>query len=256
MLADAQRDMTITQDAFLTGIFGYPCYGCPGQPDPAALRRDLSALQAPAFVWCKASARDDRNFAALIDLGFDAVVDEITYARAPDAPMPTDAPAPEGIDIEIIGAGDGNKHKSLADDIGALAAAGLTTSRFHQDRHIPAGLAAAVKRQWAKNFFLGRRGSRMIVARGPHGKIAGFNQVIDDAQTQIIDLICTDPAYHRRGIGRALVATMLSPSKSIRVGSQLNNTTADAFYRGLGFAPVGTCVTMHWHAKSTPMGAS
>lgn len=234
------------QDGFLSDAFGYPCHALSLPCDLDALAGELAAMPAPAFVWAKVTGQDDPVFAALSDLGFRIAVEEITYERPADTPPPARA-ASNGFTVRRITPSE----PGIAEEIGALAAANLTTSRFHQDPLISGDIAAEVKRRWAMNFFAGKRGQEMFIATTPDGRIAGFNQVLIQPAHKVIDLICTADHIRRRGLARALVTAMFEPGIPTRVGSQANNKAADAFYKSLGFVPVGTSICLHWHRGGT-----
>lgn len=238
------------RDGFLSDAFGYPCHVLSLPCDMDALAVELADLPAPAFVWAKVTGRDDPAFAALGALGFRIAVEEITYERPGDAPAPAMS-APDDIALRHITQQDAADASPLAAGVGALAAANLTTSRFHQDPLISGDIAAEVKKRWAMNFFAGKRGQEMFVATSPDGRIAGFNQVLVEPGHKVIDLICTAGHMRRKGVARALVAAMFEPGLPTRVGSQANNKAADAFYKSLGFVPVGTSLCLHWHRGGT-----
>ncbi len=240
-------------DAFLSAAFGYPCRYATLPLDAQTLRTELEAMPAPGFMWIKVPGRADPAFGALHDLGFVVAVEEISYVRPADLPAPAIAEA-DGFSIRKISRSEADQFVGLADALGALAAGSLTTSRFHLDPEISNDIAARVKQRWAMNFFKGLRGHEMIIATAADGRIAGFNQVLAGAEDKVIDLICTADDFRRRGVARALVAAMVEPGKTLRVGSQANNDAADAFYKSLGFRPVGTSLCLHWHAgkENTP----
>ncbi len=231
----------LVADDFLHQIFGYPCYRVAKNWTAPALQNDMQALGAPAFV-CAQAAPSESD--ALRHIGFVDTVGGITYDRAP-APLPAQC---DDVEILVIAASDAAQHRDLADAVGDLAARALTTSRFHQDRQIPATIAAEIKRRWARNFFNGTRGDKMIVARAKNGDIVGFNQVLNAARHHVIDLICVDAGHRRSGIARALIAAMDVANVPVRVGSQIGNVSADRFYKNLGFIPTQTSAYMHWHA--------
>lgn len=234
-------------DAFLSAAFGYPCRFASLPLDCHRLRAELEAMPQPGFMWIKVPDPADPAYDALRDLGFVIAVEEISYVRPATLPAPA-MNAPDGFSIRKITQSEAAQNAGLADAIGALAAGSLTTSRFHLDPEISSDIAARVKQRWAMNFFQGLRGQEMIIATAADGRIVGFNQVLAGANDKIIDLICTADDFRRRGVARALVAAMIEPGKTLRVGSQAGNTAADAFYKNLDFQPVGTSLCLHWHA--------
>jgi len=233
-------------DDFLSAAFGRPCRSLVLPCDPGLLAIELSALR-PAFVWTKVQSRDEPAYDALTGMGFRVAADEVNYERPADAP----SPAPhekDGFTVRKIAVGDAADNTVIVDEIGNLAAANMTTSRFHQDTRFPDAIAAEIKKRWVQNFFAGRRGQELYVATSLDGLIVGFNQVLSTTDHKVIDLICTDASFRRHGVARALVEAMYEPGMLVRVGSQANNIVADVFYKSLGFAPVGTSICLHWHA--------
>lgn len=230
-------------DDFLSDAFGYPCRALTLPCDLDLLAAELAGFSAPAFVWTKVTGRDDAAFATMTDMGFRIAVEEITYERPADD-VSLSAPRSDGVTVRKV-APDEN---AIVDAVGALAAANMTTSRFHQDALIPDAVAADIKKQWAMNYFTGTRGQEMYIATAADGRIVGFNQVLVTPDGKVIDLICTATDFRRRGVARALVEAMFAPGIKTRVGSQANNAAADAFYKSLGFVPVGASICLHWHA--------
>lgn len=74
----------------------------------------------------------------------------------------------------------------------------------------------------------------LILVAECDGKIAGFASVWEpDA---FIHHLYVEPAMHRRGIGRALIAGLVEIcNKPLELKCQTNNKPAMAFYRRLGF---------------------
>lgn len=233
-------------DDFLTAAFEAPCRSLVLPCDLDLLTDELRASDAPDFVWTKIADEDTAPFDALTNLGFRIAVEEITYERPGDASPPTSANDP-GFSVRKIVKSNAARDTATAEDVGSLAASNMTTSRFHQDPLVPDDIAAEIKKRWAMNFFEGRRGEEMYVASAPDGRVVGFNQVLVKPEYKVIDLICTADDYRRRGVARAVVEAMFEPGIKTRVGSQANNLAADAFYKSLGFAPVGRALCLHWH---------
>jgi len=233
-------------DTFLSDTFGRPCRSLVLPCDPGLLAIELATL-TPAFVWTKVQSRDEPAYDALTGLGFRIAAEEVNYERPGDAPPPA-RNIPNDFSVRKIALADAQANASIIDEIGNVAAANMTTSRFHQDPRFPNAVAAEIKKRWVQNFFTGHRGQELYVATSNDGLIVGFNQVLSTTDHKVIDLICTDASFRRHGVARALVEAMYEPGKLIRVGSQANNIVADTFYKRLGFVPVGKSICMHWHA--------
>lgn len=233
-------------DNFLTAAFEAPCRSLVLPCDLDSLTDELRAPDAPDFVWTKVAGEDAPLFGPLTGLGFRIAVEEITYERPGDASPPTAANDP-GFIVRKIMKSNTARDIATAADVGDLAASNMTTSRFHQDPLVPDDIATEIKKRWAMNFFEGRRGEEMYVACTPDGRVVGFNQVLANTEYKVIDLICTADDYRRRGVARAVVQAMFEPGIKTRVGSQANNEAADAFYKSLGFEPVGRALCLHWH---------
>ena len=232
-------------DSFLGDVFGFPCFRVAQDAPSNALADALSNLGPKAFVWGQGDA-DTAN--ALRALGFIDATGGVTYQRAP-APM---AHTAGDFSVTVIPKIQAAMFDHLAPAVGDLAARALTTSRFHADPNIPDQIAADIKRRWAMNFFEGHRGDAMMIARAhADDKVIGFNQVLFTSDGQVIDLICVDGDYRGLGIGQSLISAMDTKTVPTKVGSQIDNAGADAFYRRLGFIPVGTTAYMHWHGDRT-----
>ena len=234
-------------DDFLAAAFHAPCRSLTMPCDLGLLEAELSSTDAPAFVWTKIAGADDPAFAPLTEMGFRVAVEEITYERPADAPTPA-PPADPGFTVRKITQDAAAREAAIAEELGDLACDNLTTSRFHQDPSIPDAVACEIKKRWTMNFFTGKHGQEMYVACAADGNAVGFNQVLTTPEYKVIDLICTAANYRRRGVARAVVEAMFEPGLKTRVGSQANNAAADAFYKSLGFEPVGTSLCLHWHA--------
>lgn len=125
-------------------------------------------------------------------------------------------------------------------------------SRFHRDPNISREKADYIQAAWAQNFFLGRRGTRMVVAR-VGGKVAGFNLIIEGTDGVLtIDLIAVDKIYANRKIASDLMiyAEELCSRGDIFVSTQEVNEPAVCLYRKLGYR---VCEVAHvLHFWSTP----
>lgn len=126
--------------------------------------------------------------------------------------------------------------------VGDIAAHAFTQSRLYRDDAISPALASDIKREWARNFFRGQRGDKMLVAR-EGGRAVGFNLLIGD----VIDLIAVHPDYTRRGIAGALIAVANQTCGPLRAGTQITNAASLSLYRKAGFALDNASYVFHRH---------
>ena len=128
----------------------------------------------------------------------------------------------------------------------ALAAAAFQASRFHVDPFVGPDLGAKIKSDWAKNFFRGLRGERLLVVDG-NEKPSGFILLVEQAERTVVDLICVDPAKQGKGLGKALLQAAETPGKWIQAGTQEINHPSRKLYEGLGYSVRETCWVLHRH---------
>jgi len=84
-------------------------------------------------------------------------------------------------------------------------------------------------------------GEVLIVAE-IDGRIVGFASLWEP--DCFLHHLYVDPALHRRGIGRALIAALVPRcAKPLQLKCQTNNRTAMAFYRRLGFVTADSGVS-------------
>lgn len=112
-----------------------------------------------------------------------------------------------------------------------LAKESFVFSRFHQDEHISRTLANQIKADWVGNFFYGKRGDAMIIARIDE-KIAGFLLLIN---RNTIDLIAVSPCFQRKGIASAMIGFANTEIGLLKAGTQLINAGSIAIYHKNGF---------------------
>lgn len=115
--------------------------------------------------------------------------------------------------------------------------------RFHQDPHIPDGVAGKIKRAWMKNCLDGGRGNRVFSL--PDGFLCAMLQ----GDYAVIDLIGVDPAKQGLGIGSVLVDMFLWYYQGLkyRVGTQLANIPSLRLYARKGFWIAGYKYVLHRH---------
>lgn len=126
-------------------------------------------------------------------------------------------------------------------------------SRFHLDPYLPRELADEIKAQWARNFFLGKRGDAMVVAERA-GEIAGFLQLLRAPEEMlVIDLIAVTERHRGCGLAEEMVRYVAHTDeqcKAIRVGTQIANVASLALYQKIGFRIISSSYLFHYHKTS------
>lgn len=74
---------------------------------------------------------------------------------------------------------------------------------------------------------------------GDDSRIVGALGFRLDSDTVDIDRLVVDPAYHRRGVGRALVLAALARGRRVLVATGRANAPARRLYEALGFVHLG-----------------
>ncbi len=138
----------------------------------------------------------------------------------------------------------------MARAVGEVAERSFVHDRFHRDPAIPVTAANAVKRSWALNFFAGRRGDWMVVARR-ESRPVGFLQLLrSPADDLVIDLIAVDGAYRGSGLARAMIAFAAANCPCggrLVVGTQIANIASVRLYEGMGFRFDAAHYVLHHH---------
>lgn len=120
-----------------------------------------------------------------------------------------------------------------------IAKNAFTISRFLNDPYLPAEKAKHIYADMTRNAF-GKEG-RFFVTFQEKEITAGFLLFsFNRGKSSIIELIAIDPNFAGKGIGRALLNAMeyyvaKEAVKTMKVGTQLNNTSAFNFYTSSGF---------------------
>jgi ribosomal protein S18 acetylase RimI-like enzyme len=228
----------VSEDAWLARHLGRPVYHL--LPDaaagPAARDRALETLRTRAPVFCdaKVDTADVATVAGLEEAGMRLVDTLITFAGP--------HPAPAAADVRVREAGPAD-----AAAVRALAARALDRSRFNLDPRVPPATAAAIKADWAGNYFAGTRGDAMLVADDGAGGVAGFLLAIVRPPVAVVDLVCVDAGWRRRGVGRTLMARLgpATGTDTVRVGTQVANLPSLALYARCGLTVVETRYVLH-----------
>jgi ribosomal protein S18 acetylase RimI-like enzyme len=147
--------------------------------------------------------------------------------------------------IEISEAGDLDE-----EEVVSCAEKNFVFSRFHLDPRIDNALANQVKGEWARNFFKGERGEKMLVAR-KEGEVVGFCQLLQPEMGKtVIDLIGVSSSCRRRGVGRALVEASKRETgvgNTLIVGTQVANQPSVRLYESLGMKLEASQYVLHYH---------
>lgn len=244
-VGSSEPEVPLVSDSFLTGILGKSVYRL---VRVGRVRSVIDSLRQEKswMVEAKVPVEEVNTTAALTGLGF-CVIDTNVQLDCP-----TDAlnmgPLSRGISIR----------ESCRDDrsfVERVAGDNLTTSRFHSDRRIGAGLGRRIKEIWAGNYFDGCRGDDLLVAERD-GAVGGFLLVLERDSVGIIDLIALDPTLRGSGAVGALIACWLRRAPAIRrvvVGTQIANTRSLRAYGKMGFRVRGAAHVLHRHE---PEGAA
>jgi GNAT superfamily N-acetyltransferase len=217
-----------------------------GAPDAVpALRARLPALLDEAraeqvrLISCRLPVEWHEAGGVLTGAGFREIEHLHTFERSLSSSLP---PGPDGRIAPTAPA----DHAACI-EIGRNA---FETDRFHADPLIPRAAADALKARWVRNDLNGRADAA-LVARDD-GLVAGFNLLLRQHDTAVIDLIAVAAGHRGRGLGGALIAAALhhyaGRAARMRVGTQAANEASIALYRRFDFRPVKQEVTFHWHS--------
>ncbi len=124
-------------------------------------------------------------------------------------------------------------------------------TRFHLDGKFSKEAANTVKAEWVRNYFIGQRGTHMVLAK-INNEIAGFLQLIKKNDQLIIDLIAVDPDHRRKGIAQQMIhfaQQNISGCKTITVGTQLANIPSIKLYQRIGFMLDSAKYVFHYHSN-------
>jgi ribosomal protein S18 acetylase RimI-like enzyme len=236
--------LQIDSDAWLAGLMGRPVNRVAGPVAPGAEKeaaRALSGLAAvPGFAYARVPTAEVRLAHLLEDAGFRLVDTGITLEAATVA----GTARPSSAAARLARAGDETA-------VAEIARTAFRYSRFHLDPRIPAALANEIKREWAVNYFRGRRGDYMVVAERS-SSVAGFLQLLaGKGGTLTIDLIAVAEAQRGQGLASDMIrfaARECGAPARLRVGTQAANVASLRLYERLGFTVAGTSHVFHLHA--------
>jgi ribosomal protein S18 acetylase RimI-like enzyme len=153
--------------------------------------------------------------------------------------------------------------------VAAIAHRAFESFRLRVDPQIPESRARHSRREWVRNGFKGRAEAIYVAESenrlrsacpdsiGESPRIVGFALLRSKAGTEKtgeIELIAVDPAFHGRGLGKALVAEAIrhyqGKTSEIQVGTQAKNLRAIGLYTRMGFSVVRSELSFHRHSET------
>jgi dTDP-4-amino-4,6-dideoxy-D-galactose acyltransferase len=247
--------MRLERDPWLAEILGHDVYrvvwgtesaylGASAETFPDAL---AAANRQAAFYYAKVPSQAVDQVRTLCAAGFFVVDVNVTFERIPD-----DGPEPQrrpGILVRDMRSTD---HTGLLD----IAEHCFSYSRFHLDPFFRREQANRIKREWIRNYLLGRRGERLLVAEWhdvPVGFLAVLATEVKGCSCRIIDLIGVSDSHQGRGVGRELVdcfrQVYAGRCDLLRVGTQVANIPSARLYERCGFRVVESAYVLHAHVR-------
>jgi ribosomal protein S18 acetylase RimI-like enzyme len=234
----------LVHDQWLSDRLGKPAYhltGALGRSGPWVAEVSRHLAGRPLFADVKVAVDDVCGAARAGQLGFALVDTNLRFAATRSAIQVAAMP--------IVGFASDD----MANAIGTIAEHAFVFDRFHRDpRTLP--YAGAIKREWAKNFFAGRRGEWMVAA-SRSGAPIGFLQLLRSPSDElVIDLIAVEAACAGQGVAQAMIgfaAKNCNVTGPIVVGTQLANTRSVKLYEHLGFRLESAQYVFHHHGGST-----
>ena len=178
-------------------------------------------------------------------VGFRIIESFLTFSRQTTGEIPFDA----GSEFRIRLAQPGEMEA-----VASLAYHAFQSFRLRVDPQIPESRARNSRREWVRNGFKGRADAIYVAESG--NRTVGFVLLRSKGDTERIgeiELIGVDPAYHNRGIGKALVAEAIrhyqGKTSEIQVGTQAKNLRAIGLYTRMGFSVIRSELSFHRHSE-------
>tara|TARA_B100000131_G_scaffold130273_1_gene127083 strand:- start:225 stop:905 length:681 start_codon:yes stop_codon:yes gene_type:complete len=140
-------------------------------------------------------------------------------------------------------------NNSNAEEIENLAFNSFVFDRFHKDPNIPNSIASEIKKQWVRNFFLGKRGDKCFIKRSSDGKVIGFLLSNITNENIKIDLLAVDKNHRGRGLGKSLINDFFNfyrnQNKNFMVSTQIDNSRSIRIYESIGFTKLSNQLVWH-----------
>ena len=235
----------IQRDTFLESILNRPAYKINELTDPTDLKllQDRNYSKKGSFFYTKVDCSNVSTLRVFESSGFKIIEENITLEKEGG-----DSNLKESFkhrqQYEIRWAQD--EDRNFVEDI---AQKNFSHDRFHQDPNIDNSLADEIKKQWAGNFFLEKRGDAMIVATANNRPVA-FLLLLLAKKRPVIDLIAVSKEHRKKGLSKQLISYVLhniSDSNRWIVGTQSTNVPSLRLYESFGFQNIGSQHVLHKH---------
>jgi len=230
------KTLPLREDFWLSDILDKPCYQI------RVDAHDLSdfvlpeELQKNSFAFAKIPVDDLKSCQHLQSCGFHLVDTQVLFEKM----VSSSSLFCEGVRWTRV-----EDKKAVRE----VACNSFRYSRFHADAVVSVLQANRIKKEWAGNYYEGRRGDHMAVAE-QEGEIQGFLQLIDTKGDLLIDLIAVSQKFRSQGVAKSLIAFVqneLPNKKKIKVGTQLANTPSIRLYETMGFTLHSSYYVFHYH---------
>tara|TARA_B110000008_G_scaffold262437_2_gene284762 strand:- start:7330 stop:8040 length:711 start_codon:yes stop_codon:yes gene_type:complete len=229
-------DHSLIRDPFTESFLGKPCFQLNHYNRAFNLPRSGDA----GFIYTKIQTSRIADISKLERIGFNLIDTNIQLQR----------PASGNWDEKNISSSCRIRLAEPSDlpDIENIAASSFLFSRFHLDPKIEDSVANEIKRQWATNFFAGKRGDCMVVAKDQNQTI-GFLLLLDQEDKRTIDLIAVSKGHRGKGLASAMIrfAAKEALGRQIVVGTQVANSPSLRSYENLGFRAYESYYVLHYH---------
>ena len=222
--------------------------------DHNKIKKFKNNLDQDAFLTLKVSSKSFSDIFLLQKLGFFVVDTSIQYSLKPKYFYEKSNKIIYKSNY-LIKSADANEKEEIAQ----IAYDEFKFSRFHIDPFFSDTLASKLKYEWVLNYFLGKRGDNLFVAKEKEdGSVLGFillkdqiNQKNENKYT-VIDLLATTSKFNKKGVASSLISYSVDnyiQFNKIFVGTQAVNIPANNLYQKLGFRMENSSYIYHYHYK-------
>ena len=236
----------IQRDAFLECILNRPVYKINEFTDPVELKllQDKNYKKKGSFFYTKVDCSNVSTLRIFENSGFKIIEENITLEKK----------GGESLKKKLFGHHQQYEIRwAQAEDrnfVEDIAQKNFSHDRFHQDQKIDNSVADEIKRQWAGNFFSGKRGDAMIVATANNRPVA-FLLLFLAKKHSVIDLIAVCKKHRKKGLSKQMFGYALqnlSDRNRWIVGTQSTNIPSVKLYESLGFQTIGSQYVLHRHS--------